>query len=117
MKKKSSWLDHAVIRTIESRALLHVGVLSACVREKCITACINSRTQWTSVFAWEMHVIMIPYIRNDLTAQRATPPLVRVILSFKYLRNPPIFELCNNRNHSQHGSLVRIRFFFTFYFY
>lgn len=46
-----------------------------------------------------MHVIVIPYVCHDLTAQRATSPLVHVILSLKYLWYPPIFQLCNNRNH------------------
>lgn len=82
-----------------ARALLRVRVLGTRVREQCVAARVNGGAERASVLSREMHVIVIAHVRHDLTAQRAPPPLVAVTLSLKYLRYPPIFQLCNNRNH------------------
>lgn len=79
--------------------LLRVRVLGTRVHEQCVAARVNRGTEPAGVLSREMHVIVIAHVRHDLTAQRAPPPLVAVTLSLKYLRYPPIFQLCNNRNH------------------
>ena len=81
-------------------ALLRVRVLGTRVREQGVATRVNRRAERAGVLSREMNVIVIAHVRHDLTAQRAPPPLVAVTLSLKYLRYPPIFQLCNNeRNH------------------
>lgn len=73
------------------------------VREKCIVPGVNGRAKCASVLPRVMYVIMISHVGHDLTAQWTSLPVVRATLSFKYLWYPPIFQVCNNRNHSQRG--------------
>lgn len=79
------------------------------MREQRVATRVNRRTERAGVLSREMHVIVIAHVRHDLTAQRAPPPLVGVTLSLKYLRYPPIFQLCNNRNHRVSASLTKMR--------
>lgn len=90
-------------------ALLRVRVLGTRVREQGVATRVNRRAERAGVLSREMNVIVIAHVRHDLTAQRAPPPLVAVTLSLKYLRYPPIFQLCNNRNHRVSECLPKMR--------
>lgn len=71
------------------------------MRKKCVVTSVDGRTKRTGIVSGIMHVIVISHVGHDLTAQWAAPPVIQVTLSLKYLWYPPIFQVCNNRNHSQ----------------